>query len=90
MDLRERFDSWDLRWICQKHGVCGGQKAIERAIGVRRATEGIDGIEAIYLWERCLRGYQNAFHTLLLYNAEDLEGLVAIKQDLARRDLLRK
>jgi uncharacterized protein len=90
LDLRERFDSWDLRWICQRNGICGGQKAIERRIGIRRETEGVDGMEAMYLWERYLRGDKKALQALLRYNAEDLEGLVAIKQDLARRGLLRK
>jgi uncharacterized protein YprB with RNaseH-like and TPR domain len=90
LDLRERFDSWDLRWICQRNGICGGQKAIERRMGIRRATEGIDGMEALYLWARYLRGDEKALQTLLRYNAEDLEGLVAIKRDLARRGLLRK
>jgi uncharacterized protein YprB with RNaseH-like and TPR domain len=90
LDLREQFDSWDLRWICQRNGICGGQKAIECRMGIRRETEGIDGMEAIYLWGRYLRGDERALQTLLRYNAEDLEGLVAIKQDLARRGLLRK
>jgi len=47
-------------------------------------------MEAMYLWERYLRGDKKALQALLRYNAEDLEGLVAIKQDLARRGLLRK
>jgi uncharacterized protein YprB with RNaseH-like and TPR domain len=28
MDLRVRFDSWDLRFICQRQGLTGGQKHI--------------------------------------------------------------
>jgi uncharacterized protein len=90
LDLRERFDSWDLRWICQRHGICGGQKAIERKIGIRRSTEGIDGMDAIFLWEGHLKGDGDALSTLLRYNAEDLEGLMAISEDLARRGLLTK
>lgn len=88
LDLRELFESWDLRWICQRHGICGGQKAIEKRIGIRRTTDGIDGIEAIYLWEQYQSGDRRALKTLLKYNAEDIEGLEAIRHHLAQRGLL--
>ena len=35
IDLRESFDSRDLRWVCQRLGLMGGQKAIEDHIGVK-------------------------------------------------------
>src|SRR5262245_4044241 len=31
-DLRERFELFDLRWICQRLGMGGGQKFIERRV----------------------------------------------------------
>src|SRR5207244_4603320 len=88
MDLRARFESWDLRWVCQRHGLRGGQKLIEQRIGVQRALAGMDGLEAIALWNRYQRGDPQALHTLLHYNTEDLNGLLAIKQHLAERGLL--
>jgi uncharacterized protein YprB with RNaseH-like and TPR domain len=88
VDLRARFESCDLRWICQRHGLRGGQKLIEQRIGVQRALPGLDGLEAIALWQRYQRGDPHALATLLQYNTEDLHGLVAIKQHLAARGLL--
>ena len=88
LDLRKSYDSWDLRWICQRHGIFGGQKAIEQQIGFERITEGIDGMEAIYLWERYLRGDEYALSTLLQYNAEDLDGVAAIRRHLEIHKLL--
>jgi uncharacterized protein len=87
VDLRARFESCDLRWVCQRHGLRGGQKLIEQRIGVQRALPGLDGLEAIALWQRYQRGDQQALATLLQYNTEDLHGLVAIKQHLAARGL---
>jgi uncharacterized protein YprB with RNaseH-like and TPR domain len=88
LDLRDRFDSWDLRWICQRQGICGGQKVIERKMKFRRKLEGLDGNDAIRLWSRYKKGDEKALKTLLRYNREDLTGMVMIKRALARRGLL--
>jgi uncharacterized protein YprB with RNaseH-like and TPR domain len=88
LDLRARFESYDLRFICQRHGLKGGQKAVEHQIGHRRTLEGMDGWEAIVLWQRHLRGDATALATLLRYNAEDVDGLALIKEHLAARGLL--
>lgn len=88
MDLRVRFDSWDLRFVCARHGLRGGQKAVERQIGCRRVLDGMDGRDAVWLWERHRRGDVAALVTLLRYNAEDVDGLALIKEYLAARDLL--
>jgi uncharacterized protein YprB with RNaseH-like and TPR domain len=88
LNLRAVFDSQDLRWICQRHGITGGQKAIEQRIGICRQTKGIDGLEAIALWNRYLRGDHAALDTLLRYNQEDLSGLEAIRRHLCTRGLL--
>ena len=88
LDLRARFASHDLRFICQRYGLKGGQKAVEHQIGHRRALEGMDGWEAIVLWKRHLRGDASALARLLHYNAEDVDGLALIKEHLAARGLL--
>jgi uncharacterized protein YprB with RNaseH-like and TPR domain len=88
MDLRVRFDSWDLRFVCARHGLKGGQKAVEHAIGCIRALEGMDGRDALWLWERFRCGDARALATLLRYNAEDVDGLGAIHQYLAERGQL--
>jgi uncharacterized protein YprB with RNaseH-like and TPR domain len=88
IDLRRRFESCDLRWVCQRHGLRGGQKRIEQRIGVQRALPGLDGLEAIALWTRYQHGDAHALAMLLHYNAEDLSGLVAIKRHLVEGGLL--
>ena len=88
LDLRARFESHDLRFICQRHGLRGGQKAVEHTIGHRRVLEGMDGWEAITLWQRYRRGDDAALERLLRYNAEDVEGLALIKGYLEARDML--
>jgi uncharacterized protein YprB with RNaseH-like and TPR domain len=86
--LRSLYDSHDLRWICQRHGLTGGQKAIELRLGVCRQAQGVDGLEAIALWNRYQRGDRTALQTLLRYNREDLAGLTAIRKHLHRHGLL--
>jgi uncharacterized protein len=82
LDLGEKFDSWDLRWLCQRNGIYGGQKTIENQIGIQRKTEGFDGLEAIRLWEKYNLSGEKALQALLLYNEEDITGLVLIKRYL--------
>jgi uncharacterized protein YprB with RNaseH-like and TPR domain len=88
VDLRARYTSHDLRWICQRNGLRGGQKAIEQELGFARTLEGLNGRDAIALWTRHLRGDPSALATLLSYNREDLDGLAAIRDHLRRADLL--
>jgi uncharacterized protein YprB with RNaseH-like and TPR domain len=88
LDLRDTYASHDLRWICQRHGLRGGQKAIEQRIGVVRTLAGLDGRDAIALWARHLRGDAQALEDLLRYNAEDLDGLAAIRDHLWSRGLM--
>ena len=87
LDLRTRFSSVDLRWVCQRQGLRGGQKAIETRLGLTRTLPNMDGRDAIVLWGRFQRGDRAALTTLLRYNAEDLEGMMFIRQHLARRGL---
>ncbi len=35
-NLRDQFESLDLRWICRRAGLLGGQKRIEQRIGHER------------------------------------------------------
>lgn len=87
LDLLSRFESFDLRWVCQRIGLKGGQKRIERRIGFRRKLSELDGLDAIRLWRHYERGDHDALARLLRYNAEDLEGLIRIKRYLSVRGL---
>ena len=88
LDLRSEFESMDLRWIAQRCGLNGGQKAIERRIQFRRKLEGLDGRDAVRLWKQYEDGAEQALETLLRYNREDLDGMRAIAAHLMERGVL--
>ena len=88
IDMRKQHDSIDLRWVCQRNGITGGQKLIEQSIGVKRVLPDMDGQEALRLWDRHQAGCHRSLKTLLLYNEEDVKGLAAIRNYLVRQGLL--
>ena len=88
IDMRKQHDSIDLRWVCQRHQITGGQKFIEQFIGVKRVLPDMDGQEALRLWDRHQGGCPRSLKTLLLYNEEDVKGLAAIRSYLVRQGLL--
>jgi len=67
----------DLRFILTRLGFKGGLKKIEPRFGIHRPPEvaGMDGYEAVLLWDRHCRGDYNALPTLLTYNREDVVNL---------------
>lgn len=85
VDLRRRFQSVDLRWVCWRQGLRGGQKAIEKGLGKQRKLPDLDSRDALVLWGRFQKGDRTALVTLLRYNAEDLEGMMFIRRHPAVR-----
>lgn len=74
----------DLRFVCQKVGLVGGLKAIEREIGLRRRreVEGFTGEDAVYLWQMWKStGERDYLEKLVWYNEEDIINL----QPLAKK-----
>ena len=73
-------DHIDLRYAARQVGLSGGQKAIERELGLERkdGVLDVDGPMAVLLWFRYLRGDVAALRTLIEYNRADLEGMRAI------------
>src|SRR3954453_4698132 len=82
LDLRACLASVDLRWVCQRRGLRGGQKAIEKRLGHRRQLPDLDGRDALRLWARFQRGDRAALATLLKYNSEDPHGMMVIRRHL--------
>ncbi|HTY09187.1 MAG TPA: ribonuclease H-like domain-containing protein [Candidatus Edwardsbacteria bacterium] len=83
IDLRQRYRSVDLRYACKARGLTGGQKLIERRLGIARELPGLDGRDALSLWQR----YQDdddrdALRLLLAYNREDVLNLAKIHASL--------
>jgi hypothetical protein len=67
----------DLRFILGRLGFKGGLKKIEPRFGIHRPPEvaGMDGYEAVLLWDRHCRGDYHALDQLLTYNREDVVNL---------------
>jgi uncharacterized protein YprB with RNaseH-like and TPR domain len=71
--LDNEFKHLDLCPVCWQHGLWGGQKAIERSLGLRRKLPGRDGAWAAITWKRYkTTGDENFLKELLEYNREDV------------------
>lgn len=71
------FIHLDLRYMLKELGLRGGLKSIEYQLGLGRDSDtyGIDGFEAINLWNQYKRGNQKALQKLLKYNEQDIINL---------------
>ena len=67
----------DLRFFLKKLGYSGGLKAIEKIFGLARESEieGMDGYEAIRLWQAYQWGDESALDLLVQYNTADIVNL---------------
>jgi len=67
----------DLRFLLKKLGYAGGLKKIEKDLGICREAdiEGMDGYEAIRLWQAYQWGDDAALDTLIRYNRADIVNL---------------
>jgi len=76
LDLRKYFECRDLMYDCWQKNLYGGLKRVEEKLGIERASKGIDGMEAMRLWERFrLYGDGEALQVLLEYNRDDVKNL---------------
>ena len=76
----------DLRFALASLGYRGGLKAVERSLGVRRdaTIQGVDGFEAVWLWQRYRRGDRQALRKLILYNLTAVVNLVELVETTVR------
>jgi len=67
----------DLRFLLYRIGHAGGLKRIEQRLGLgdRSGVEGIDGLEAVRLWQEYRRGSRSALDRLVRYNRADTVNL---------------
>ena len=67
----------DLRFLLKKLGHEGGLKKIEKTLGITRSDEidGVDGFEAVRLWQQYQWGDEKALATLIKYNHADIVNL---------------
>jgi uncharacterized protein YprB with RNaseH-like and TPR domain len=83
----------DLRLILARLGYRGGLKRLEPLFGIKRPPEvaGLNGLDAVRLWECAQRGDLTARKLLLQYNEEDvlnLETLMEQAFELGKENLL--
>jgi predicted nuclease with RNAse H fold/dephospho-CoA kinase len=77
----------DLRYLAKRAGLTGGQKAIERLLGLPERTDAkdIDGAEAVLLWHRYQRGDKSSLRQLIEYNRYDVLGMCGILDEVLDR-----
>lgn len=77
----------DLRYLCRRVGLKGGQKAIEDALGInlRGDLANMDGAEAVLLWHQYVRGDLRALRKLIRYNRIDVAAMGVILDEVVVR-----
>lgn len=86
MDLRESYQSYDLMHTCWRQNLYGGLKKVEKTLGIPRRLPGVDGQEAMRLWNWYERqGDRHALRRLLEYNREDVMNLVVLRKKLEQK-----
>jgi uncharacterized protein YprB with RNaseH-like and TPR domain/predicted nuclease with RNAse H fold/adenylate kinase family enzyme len=67
----------DLLDVTRAAGLTGGQKEVEKQLGLPRDREvaEVDGVQAVALWCRALYGDRRSYRRLLAYNRTDVEML---------------
>jgi uncharacterized protein YprB with RNaseH-like and TPR domain/predicted nuclease with RNAse H fold/dephospho-CoA kinase len=76
-DLRIPSVHVDLRFFAKRFGLSGGQKEIEKELGLSRPVylQGMAGEAAPLLWHKYKQGELDALKLLISYNHADIEGM---------------
>ena len=84
-----RFDipHFDLCFAARSIGINGGLKKLETLFGINRddTVRGMNGYDAVKLWEQARRGSAEAKELLLMYNREDTTNLLGLADILYQR-----
>ncbi len=73
----------DLMLDCWRQGLRGGLKRVEEVLGIPRQTAGMDGRDALRLWEIYrTQGDEEALRLLLQYNRDDVVNLAILDNKL--------
>ena len=83
INLTDTFHHHDLMYDCWRCNLKGGFKAVEQQLGISRQLQGINGWDAVLLWQR-YQDYSDkkALATLLKYNEEDVVNLKVLRGKL--------
>jgi len=83
IDLIDLFKHHDLMYDCWQCNLYGGFKKVEIQLGIERELKGINGYDAVLLWQRYQDfGDKHALKTLLHYNKEDVVNLKILRDKL--------
>jgi uncharacterized protein len=83
VDLENSMNHCDLVFDCWKSRLYGGLKKVEQYLGIERKLKGINGLEAIRLWNDYVNNNDScALDTLLAYNKEDVVNLKILREKL--------
>ncbi len=84
-----RFDipHFDLCFAARRLGINGGLKKLEVLFGINRdeSVKGMNGYDAVRLWDQARYGSREAMELLLAYNKEDTMNLLKIAEILYER-----
>jgi uncharacterized protein YprB with RNaseH-like and TPR domain len=71
---------FDLCFTARRLEMNGGLKKLEQMLGIERqeSVRGMNGYDAVKLWEQVRRGSSEAMERLLIYNMEDTKHLLKI------------
>jgi len=73
----------DLMYKCWDHNLRGGFKRVLQHLGISRETEGLNGMDAIWLWQRYKQSNdRDALDLLLRYNRDDIVNLRQLRDAL--------
>lgn len=81
--LKTPYVHLDLYYLSREVGLKGGLKKIEKFLGIERETEGLNGYDAVKLWDKWQKEKnKEALRRLILYNKEDVINLKKILDHL--------
>jgi uncharacterized protein YprB with RNaseH-like and TPR domain len=82
IDINALAKTHDLMYDCWNNNLRGGLKKVEQKLGIYRETEGLDGYDAVLLWQAYENGSPEALELLLTYNMEDVKNLEELRKKL--------
>jgi hypothetical protein len=85
--LKFDFPHFDICFGSRKIGFKGGLKKLETLLGIKRdeCVKGLNGYDAVKLWEKARKGSKEALDLLRIYNKEDTVNLFEIADVVYRK-----
>jgi uncharacterized protein YprB with RNaseH-like and TPR domain len=86
-DLKFDIPHFDICFGSKRVGFKGGLKKLENHLGITREepVRGLDGYDAVKLWECAQRGSSEALELLKMYNREDTVNLFGIADTIYKK-----